>query len=122
MIPRGLKTLVVLSTLFFVFVIGFFLVEQRQSVLMTRREIARLSQMVTLTQTRLQEVMMQRSKVTLPARIPSLKVAPVGYRDVYRVELPPSEAVLPQTPSSSGIWQLCLDWIRSQFSFARMDI
>ncbi|NPV37828.1 hypothetical protein BREVNS_2197 [Brevinematales bacterium NS] len=122
MIPRGVKALLVLSALFFLFVIGFLLIEQRQNVLVTKREIRRFSQVLTLTETRLQELMMERAKISLPSFSSGVKVTPVGYRDVYRVELPgkvPEEK--PQT-FSKGILQVCLDWILERFPSAKMEI
>lgn len=122
MIPRGVKALLVLSALFFLFVIGFLLIEQRQNVLVTKREIRRFSQILTLTETRLQELMMERSKISLPSFSSGVKVTPVGYRDVYRVELPGKVSEEKPQTLSKGILQVCLDWILERFPAAKMEI
>lgn len=122
MIPRGVKALLVLSALFFLFVIGFLLIEQRQNVLVTKREVRRFSQLLTLTETRLQELMMERAKISLPSFSSGVKVVPVGYRDVYRVELTGKVSEEKKQNLSKGILQLCLDWILERFPSARMEI
>jgi hypothetical protein len=122
MIPRGVKALLVLSALFFLFVIGFLLIEQRQNVLVTKREIRRFSQVLTLTETRLQELMMQWAKISLPSFSSGVKVTPVGYRDVYRVELPGKVSEEKPQTLSKGILQVCLDWILERFPSAKMEI
>lgn len=123
MMSRGFKSLVILSGLFFLFVIGFFLIEQRQSVLLvTRRDIRRVSQLTTLTENRLQEIMIERSKIFLPLFSSSLKVVPIGYRDVYRVELPSLNEEEKKVSQNEGIIQFCLDWILEKFPFAKMEI
>ncbi|MCX7881884.1 MAG: hypothetical protein N2314_01540 [Brevinematales bacterium] len=122
MIPRGIKSLLVLSALFFLFVIGFFLIEQRQAVLMTKREIRRFSQVVTVTETRLQEVMITRSKISLPSFSSGMRIVPVGYRDVYRVEIPSSETQEERDRRFVGWVQVCLEWIVERFPSAKMEI
>ncbi len=119
--PRGVKALLVLSGLFFLFVIGFLLIEVRQDVLMTKREMRKTFQSMTQMETQLQELMMEKSKLSLTVLSSSIKAKPIGYRDVYRVELPAKEKALSEVKKES-LLQLCLFWIREKFPGAKMEI
>ncbi|URA10284.1 hypothetical protein [Thermospira aquatica] len=121
MIPRGVKALLVLSGLFFLFVIGFLLIEVRQDVLMTKREMRKTFQVMTQMETQLQELMMEKSKLSLTVLSSSVKAKPIGYRDVYRVELSSKDDVVQQVKKES-LLEVCLSWIREKFPLSRMEI
>lgn len=122
MMPRGVKTLFMLSFLFFLFVIGFLMIEQRQDVLLTGKNLRQAKQAIAFLDTQLQEIMMEKAKlsfVTLPS---SLEVITIGYRDVYRVVLSENGKTEETNKKIEGILQVCLEWIKEHIPGAKIEI
>ena len=85
------------------------------------KEIRETKSALSLLDTQLQEVMMKKSKLSVKLVSPGERVVPVGYKDVYRVEIS-SPAMSVSVQQRESLLDVCFEWIRSHVAEVRMEI